>query len=108
MRKSANKGPVKITEAQKGADVFDFVGYGPVFNARNFGRIHACYPLFKDYPQVIYGRGMEGALLWFEVQVVIVCNCEDIFNGLYMVGKRSGRSNSNVVHIDSNHCSFDC
>src|SRR6202453_5480095 len=107
MRKSANKGPVKIAETQKRADIFDFVGYGPVFNARNFGRVHACYPLFKDYPQVIYGRGMEGALLWFEVQVMVLRNCEDIFNSFYVVRKRSGRSNSNIVHIDSDNSPLD-
>src|SRR6202453_4139958 len=106
MGESPNKRSVKIAKPQKGANVLDFGGYGPVFNARNFGGVHACYPLFKDYPQVIDRRGMEGALLRFEVQVVILRNREDIFNGCYVVMDGSGHSYSNIVHVDSNNCSL--
>src|ERR1700677_1054200 len=105
MGESSNKRSVKIAKPQKGANVLDFGGYGPVFNARYFGGVHACYPLFKDYPQVIYGRGMERALLWLEVQVVILRYCEDIFNGINMIEKRGRRSDSYVVHVDSDDCS---
>ena len=48
---------------------------------------------------------MERALLWFEVQVMILRHSEDIFNGINMIGKGGGRSDSYIVHIDSNDCS---
>jgi len=67
MGKSSNEGSLEIAEAQKGSDVLYFGGRWPIFNACNFGRVHACYPLFKDYPQVIYRRGMESALFRLEV-----------------------------------------
>ena len=84
MRESSDKRSVEIAKSQKRANVFDFGGYGPVFNACNFGGIHACYPLF-DYPQVIDRRGMEGALLRFEVQIMFLCYCKDVFDGSYVV-----------------------
>src|ERR1700677_721895 len=46
---------------------------------------------------------MESALLRFEVQIMILCNCENIFYSCDMVRKRCGRSNSNVVHINSDY-----
>src|ERR1700677_1937660 len=108
MGETANKWSVKIAKTQKGANVLDFGGYGPIFNARNLGGVHACHPLFKDYPQVIDGRGMECALLRFEVEVVILCYCENVFNSINMIWKGSGRSDSYIVHIDSDDCSPDC
>jgi hypothetical protein len=56
-----------VAEAQKGSDVLNFGGRRPIFNSCNFDGVHACYPLFKDYPQVIHLWGMEGAFFWFEV-----------------------------------------
>src|ERR1700677_4641793 len=102
MGETPNERPVKVAKAQKGSNILYFGGRWPVFYSCNFRGIHACYPLFKDYPQVIYGRGMESALLRFEVQVVVLRHCEDVFNGVNMVGKRSGRSDGNIVHVDSN------
>src|SRR6266702_5892813 len=44
--------------------------YWPHVHACNFCRVHTCHPLFKDYPQVIHGQGMEETFFWFEVKVV--------------------------------------
>src|SRR6202453_1530158 len=108
MGKSPNERMVKIAKAQEGSDILYFGGRWPVFDACNFCGVHACHPLFKDYPQVIDRQGMECALLRFEVQVVILCNRKNIFNGCYMIRKGSGRSDGNIVHIDSNDRSSDC
>jgi hypothetical protein len=62
-----NEWSVKVAKAQKRSDVLNFGGHRPVFDTRNFDRVHAHYPLFKDYPQVIHMWGMESALLWFEI-----------------------------------------
>ena len=51
---------------------------------------------------------MERALLRFEVQVVMLRHCEDIFNGINMIGKGGGRSDSYVVHVDSYDSSPYC
>src|ERR1700677_3735342 len=107
MGESLDKWSVKIAKPQKGADVLDFGGYGPVFNARNFGGVHACHPLFKDYPQVIDGRGMERALFWFEIEVMILHDRKDIFNGGNVIREGGGRSYGNIVHIDSNDGSLE-
>jgi hypothetical protein len=67
MCKSLDEWSVKVTKAQKRSDVLNFSGHRPVFYACDFYGVHVCYPLFKDYPQVIHVRGMESTLLWFEV-----------------------------------------
>src|SRR6202453_4801842 len=99
---TSNKWSVKIAKTQKGANILDFGGYGPVFYARNFGWVHACHPLFKDYPQVIDGRSMERALFRFEIDVMILRDRKDIFNGGNVIREGGGRSYGNIVHIDSN------
>src|ERR1700677_439898 len=107
MGKTSNERSIKVAKAQKRSDVFYFVGRWPVFDSCDLCRVHACYPLFKDYSQVIDGRSMERALLRFEVQVVILCHCENILNSLNMIGKGCGRSDSYIVHVDSDDCSPD-
>src|ERR1700677_2078563 len=107
MRESPNERSVEIAKAQKGSDILYFSGCWPVFDACNFCGVHACHPLFKDYPQVIDRLSMESALLRFEVQIVILCNRKNVFNGRYMIRKGSGCSDSNIVHVDSNDRSSD-
>src|SRR6202453_2034509 len=102
MGKTSNERPVKIAKTQEGANVFDFGGNRPIFNACNFRGVHACHPLFKDYPQVIDRRCMECALLRFEIKVVVLRYCEDIFNSCDVIWERSGRSDSDIVHVNSN------
>src|ERR1700677_3397006 len=101
MGESPNKRSVKIAKPQKGTNFFDFGGVGPVFNARNFGGVHACHPLFKDYPQVIDGRGMERSLFRFEIEVMSLRDRKDIFSGGNVIREGGGRSYGNIVHIDS-------
>jgi hypothetical protein len=48
--KTSNERPVKIAKAQKRSDILNFGGHRPIFYACNFYGVHACYPLFKDYP----------------------------------------------------------
>src|SRR6202453_1153692 len=105
MGESWDQRSVKMAKGEEAPHSLDFGGCWPIFNARDLCRVHACYPLFKDYPQVIDGWGMERALLWLEVQVVILRYCEDILNGINMIGKGGGRSDGYVVHVDSNDCS---
>src|ERR1700761_1771155 len=68
--KSPDKCAIKVAKTQKRTNVLDLVWRGPVFDRRDFNGVHACHPLFKDYPQVIDARGMENAFFRFEVQVV--------------------------------------
>src|ERR1700677_4432005 len=106
MGESWDQRSVKMAKGEEAPHSLDFGGCGPIFNARDLCRVHACYPLFKDYPQVIYRRGMESALLRFEVQVVILRHCENVLDGVNMIRKGGGRSDSYVVHVDSNDCSL--
>ena len=102
MGKTSNKGPVKVAKPQEGANIFDFGGDRPIFDTRNFCGVHACHPLFKDYPQVIDRRGMERALFGLEIKVVVLRDHEDIFNSRYVIREGSGRSDGDIVHINSN------
>ena len=62
-----DKSTIKVAKTQKGANVLDSVWCRPVPDRRNFDRVHACHPLFKDYPQVIDTQGVEDALFQLEV-----------------------------------------
>ncbi len=101
MGEAFNERAVKIEEAHCPLYFGDGFGYRPRVYARNFYWVHACHPLFKDYPQVIHGRRMESAFLGFEVEVVIECYLENILNGRYMSFHISLRCNTDVIHINS-------
>jgi len=52
-------------------NILDGFWDGPVGNARNFNGVHMGHPLFKNYPQVIYGRRLPNTFFWFEVEVIV-------------------------------------
>jgi hypothetical protein len=51
-------------------DILNFDWCWPIFNACDFYRVHACHPLFNDYPQLIDTWCVKEAFLWFEVEVM--------------------------------------
>jgi hypothetical protein len=99
---------VKVAKAEKRADVLNRGQCRPVFDARNFDRVHASHPPFKDYPQVIDTWGMEDTFLWLEVEVVIQCDLKNVGDCRYMSGMSAGwryecfGGDCYVVHVDSN------
>src|SRR6266404_7802731 len=68
--KASNEGSIEIAETKEGMDIFDGFWDGPVGNARNFNGVHAGHPLFKNYPQVIYGCHLPHTLFRFKVEVM--------------------------------------
>src|ERR1700677_2160238 len=46
---------------------------------------------------------MERALLGFEIEVMILRDRKDIFNGGNVIRGGGGRSYGNIVHVDSNN-----
>ena len=66
MRESSNERSVEIAEPQKRTDVLNFGWPWPISYTLYFYGVHACHPLFNDYPQIIHLWHMEDALLWFE------------------------------------------
>jgi hypothetical protein len=61
MCKSPDKRPVKIAKPEKRAYVLYSSGYRPILDSCDFYGVHACHPLFNDYPQVINAGGVECA-----------------------------------------------
>src|SRR6266702_516865 len=96
-----NERAVKIEKAYCPSYFGDVFGCWPRVYARDFYWVHACHPLFKDYPQVIHGRRMECAFLGFEVEVVVEGNLEDVLNSRYVPFHVSSRCNADVVHVNS-------
>src|SRR6266702_1914603 len=96
-----NERAVKIEKAYCPSHFCDVFGCWPRVYARDFYWVHACHPLFKDYPQVIHGRRMECAFLRFEVKVMIKGYLEDVLNGRYVSCHISSCCNTNVVHVNS-------
>src|SRR6266702_2602337 len=90
---------VKIEETYCPSYFRDIFGCWPCVYTRDFYWVHACHPLFKDYPQVIHGRRMERAFLRFEVEVVIECNLEDIVDCCYMSFYVGACRNADVIHV---------
>ncbi len=86
MGKAFDEMAVKIEKAYCPLYFSDVFGHWPCVYASNFYRVHACHPLFKDYPQVIHGGHMEKAFLWFEVEIVFEGNLKDVVDCCNMIG----------------------
>src|SRR5580692_5307540 len=97
---------VKVAETEERVYIFHCFWCRPVFDARNFDRVHASHPLFKDYPQVIDTRGMEDTFLRFEVEVVIKGDLKNVGDRCNVSGMSVGWSYEGlggdryVVHVD--------
>ena len=77
----------------------------PVSYAHNFHWVHACHPLFKDYPLVINGGSVKDALGQFEVERVVTGNGEDLRDRGHMSWEGGGfRGNGDVIHIYPDEC----
>src|SRR6266702_722863 len=103
MRKSFDEGAVKVEKAYHSPYFCDVFGCWPPIDSCNFYGVHACHPLFKDYPQVIHGGHMEEALLWFEIEVVLFCNLENVSYCGNVVRHVGTCGNTNIVHVYTNH-----
>jgi len=101
MHEAFDEGAVKIEKAYCPSYFRDVFGYWPHVYAHDFYGVHACHPLFKDYPQVIHGGRMEKALLWFEIEVVGDGNLKDVTYCSDMIRHVSVGCNTNVVHVDT-------
>src|SRR6266702_2468393 len=101
MGEAFNEGSVKIEKAYCPLYFCDVFGCWPRVYACDFYRVHACHPLFKDYPQVIHGRCMECTFLWFEVKVVVECALENGPDRGYMSGHVGACRNADVIHVYS-------
>src|SRR6266702_3739563 len=99
MCKPLDEGAVKVKKTYCPPYFCDVLGRRPSINTCRFYRVHACHPLFKDYPQVIHGWCMEEALLWFEVKVVLFCDLEYILYCGNVVRQVGMCHNTNVVHV---------
>src|SRR6266702_4438367 len=99
VRETFDKRAVKIEKAYCPSYFCDIFGCQPSLDSCNFYWVHACHPLFKDYPQVIHGWHMEKAFLWFEVEVMLLCYLKDILYCHYMVLYVSACCNADVIHV---------
>ena len=93
---------------QKRADVLNFGWPGPVSYALYFYWVHACHPLFNDYPQIIYSRCMEDTFLWFEIKIVSFCKFEDFGDACDVVCFIGTGCDGNVIHVFFDFGSFGC
>jgi hypothetical protein len=71
MQEASDKGVVEVAEAQKRVDLFNARWCWPLPNAANLRQVHVCYPLFKDYPQVI--DAVRLPLAFFGLQEEVSC-----------------------------------
>src|SRR6266702_2417871 len=106
MGKALNERVVKIEESKNFLDFHDVCWCRPGFNSSTFYWVHACHPLFKDYPQVIHGWCMECALLWFKVQFVVFCDAKNIAHHGNMCFHIGTCCNPDVVHVYADCCAL--
>ncbi len=99
MGEAFNERTVKIEKAYCPSYFSNVLGCWPCVYACDFYWVHACHPLFKDYPQVIHGMCMERAFLRFEVQVVIECDLKDVSNCGSMSIYIGMCCNADIVHV---------
>src|ERR1700761_2154808 len=99
---SPDESAVEIAKTEERTDVLNFVWRGPVPYGRNFDGVHACHPLFKDYPQVIDTGCVENALFRFEVEIVIGCKLKYVGDSGSMIGIVGAGSYGDIIHVDAN------
>ena len=101
MGEAFDEGAIEIEKAYCPSYFGDVFGRWPCVYARDFYQVHACHPLFKDYPQVIHRGCMERAFFWFEVEVVIECDLEYVTNCGGMFFHVGACRDANVIHVYS-------
>src|SRR6266702_1910913 len=101
MCESLHEGAVKVEKAHHFSYFGDICQCGPCVDPHNFYWVHACHPLFKDYPQVIHGWRMEKAFFRFEVEVMFFRHAKNILNGSDMSHHIGSCSDANIIHIDA-------
>src|SRR6266702_1017291 len=99
MCESLDEGAVKIEKAHCSSYFCDVLWHLPSFDPSNFYGVHACHPLFKDYPQVIHGWHMEQALLRFEVEVMLHRDLKNILYCRDMVRHIGTHCHTNIIHV---------
>src|SRR6266702_995599 len=99
MGEAFNERMVKIEKAYGPLYFSDGFGRWPRVYACDFHRVHACHPLFKDYPQVIHGGHMECTFFGFEVKVMVKCNLENVSDCCCMSGHVGTCRNADVIHV---------
>ncbi len=102
MCEAFDEGAIKIEKAYCPSYFCDVFGCWPHVYSHNFYRVHACHPLFKDYPQVIHGRCMEEAFFGFEIEVMHEGDLKDVSDCCNMVCHVGTCSNTDIVHIYAN------
>src|SRR6266702_4749936 len=96
-----DEGAVEVEKAEYFLYFSGIFGYWPRVNARDFYRVHSCHPLFKDYPQVIHGCGMEETFLRLKVEVMEMGHMENVRDCASMVIKIGAGGDTDVVHVDT-------
>src|SRR6266702_3468321 len=99
VHESFNKRLVEIEKSHCPSYFHDIHGRGPFVNSGNFDGVHACHPLFKDYPQVIHRWHMEKAFFGFEEEVMLLSDLENIPDCGDVVLHVGACCNTNIVHV---------
>ena len=108
MCEASDEWSVKVAKSQKRADILNFGLPGPVSYALYFYWVHACHPLFNDYPQIIYSQCMEDTFLWFEIKIVLFCKFEDFGDACDVVCFIGTGCDGNIIHVFFDFGSFGC
>ena len=105
MRESSDEGSVEVAKTQKRADILNFGWPWPISYPLYFYGVHACHPLFNDYPQIIYSRRMEDAFLWLEKQVISHRQLQYFRYTFDVVVQIGAGGDRDVVHVLAHLCS---
>ena len=96
---SFDEWPVKVAKTEKRMYVLNFDGCGPVSYTFHFYGVHACHPLFNDYPQIIHMGHIENAFFWLEKEVVPHCQLKYTCHSFNMVFHVGAGGHCNIVHV---------
>src|SRR6266702_5116636 len=103
MCESLYEGVVKVKKSHHLPYFCDVGWCQPHINSCDLYQVHACHPLFKDYPQVIHRWCMEEAFLRFEIEIMFICDTKNVLNCCDVTSHICSCSDTNVVHIDVDH-----
>ena len=103
MQEVLDKTTVEVDEPYKWLDFGHVLGIQPVSDTSDLDQIHL-YTSFQEDEAEVFDCGLlEGALLHFEVEMVLMEDVKDSYYDLMMLFFSSTSKDEDVIHVDGHY-----
>ena len=92
---------IEIKKTEESTNFAKCCGSFPVLDSVDFNRVHSNAILTDDNPKILHFRGFELTFLWFEIEVIVGEDLEDVIDDSSVQRKVIRGVNENIVHVNS-------